>query len=99
MSFNLLVQPHLFLLQDHFFGLQLFHFRPNVLKLFLKLNQVALVGDPILLHSNDFAFNLSNLLLNVVSLVLKWATVLVTVSVFRKLSPIFVQTIDFELFF
>ena len=87
---HLLVESHLFLLENHLFGLQLTGLTLDLAKSCLELNKVALVGDPVFLDPETLHVEIIHLLLDSFFLVLKWTPVFVTISVFGQFGPLLV---------
>jgi len=96
MALNLVVKSHLLLLQDGLSGPQLITVFLNVHVVGLSLNQVSLVGDPLLLDCNNLVLKLLGLLKNVVLLSLHRARVLVDSGVF-ELGPDSVELVNSQL--
>ncbi len=99
MSINLGIDPNFFLIQDRLLGSQVIVLTVNLRFLFLTLDELDLVGDPVFLDIGCLVINFFDLLLDVVSVVLGRAHEFVTVTTSLKIGALTVKLIDLESLF
>lgn len=90
----LLVQTQLLLLKNHLLGLKLVDFFTNTAERRLKVDEVALVGDPVSLGFDVINLNLFNFAFDAIALRLIRSLVFINVSVLSQLSISLVLLVD-----
>ena len=96
MAQNLTVKTQLFLLKDGLLGSQLFRVRRDLHVLSLLLDEVSLVGNPLLLDLHDFFFKFLGLLEDVVLLGFHGSRVFIDTCIFQQ-GPSSVELVHLEL--
>jgi len=95
-ALHLVVDPDLLLIENGLLSAQIIRVFLNLVLLVLLLNQLNLVGDPVLLHVGSFVVDFLDLLLNVVTKVLLRTDRFVTITAILESSAHSVETIDLE---
>mmetsp|Transcript_44214 Transcript_44214/g.58684 ORF Transcript_44214/g.58684 Transcript_44214/m.58684 type:complete len:424 (-) Transcript_44214:863-2134(-) len=97
-ALNFRIDSDLLLVKDGLLSPEIVTFAINLRLLFLTLDKLDLVGDPVFLHVGRLLVDLLDLLLDVVAVVLRRAHELVAVATVLKSGALTVKTIDFESF-
>ena len=98
MALNFGIDPDLLLVKDGLLGAEVIAFAVDLALLFLALDQLNLVRDPVLLHVGGLFIDFLDLLLDVVAVVLGRANKLVFLAIAAVLEggALTVKTIDFK---
>ena len=97
MTLHLIVKSHFLLLQDSFLGAKGIALTRKVGQGVLLLNQLGLIGDPLLLDLSDLILHVIDLLLNVVLLSLEWTGILIFTVLLLELIELPVKSVHFVL--
>ena len=93
---DLRIDSNFLLVEDRFLGAQVIILTVNLRLLFLALNKLNLVRDPVLLNVGCVIIDFLDLLLDVVTVVFDGSDELIAITTALKVGALTVQTIDLE---
>lgn len=95
-TFHLTVDPNFLLIKDGLLRAETVVVTVNPVLVFLLLDELDLVRDPVLLHVGRLIVHLLDLLLDVVAMVLDWADILVSISTALQVSALSIQSVHLQ---
>ena len=95
-ALDLRVDSNFLLVKDGFLSSQIVVLAIDLVLLLLALDELDLVGDPVLLNVGCVVVDFLNLLLDVITVVFDGSDELITISTALKVSTLTVQTIDLK---